>query len=83
MDGQAVKIESADPNADSIEFAIEGLPTSGPDLYVTFTVRSTPPKGWPPEMARQMSVAIGKGPGKDFMTWTNADGFRPTGGRRR
>ncbi len=78
LDGGVVKITTTDPAARGLEFTLSGVPATGPDLYVTFMVKSMPPRGWPPEMARQLSVGIGEGPGKDFMTWTNADGFRPT-----
>ena len=74
-DGNALKIASGDPKAAETRFVLAGVPTQGPDLFVTFDVRGAGMRGYPPETARMLRVEIAGAPADRFMTWVNQEDF--------
>ena len=58
LDEGAVRVESSDPNASKMRFAIEDVVCQGRDLFVSVTMRGKPMKAYPKEMARMAWVSI-------------------------
>ncbi|MCL4403023.1 MAG: hypothetical protein M1436_10260, partial [Acidobacteria bacterium] len=75
MDGKALKISAAKPDASELRFRLTGVPVNGPDLFVKLTSRAQPMRNYPSEVARMMRVSLASSPDDSFMTWVNAKDF--------
>lgn len=53
-------------------FRLAGISAGGPDLFVTLTASADPMKGYPTEIARMVTVSLGK---QQFMSWVNQREF--------
>ncbi len=61
VEGEGVAIRPSDARAKKLAFAIRNIPTRGPDLYVSLTMKAAPMEGYPREMARFVKVMASGG----------------------
>jgi hypothetical protein len=75
--GEEVKVECIQHEGDRIRFRVTRVPTDGPDLFVTFSVRGAGMRGYPEEVARLMRVSLTSDRPGGFMTWIGRCSFQP------